>query len=212
MLAGSICLVISIYMAICFLISGFLEFGFFALGIAVALTAFLVYNKYPARMYLGDSGTLFLGSVLVFLSLHSQKIDQVAVENSLMRPFLILNIFFIPAFDTARVILIRLVNHKSIFAPDRNHIHHQLLLYGLNPKQIAISLSSVHAIILLTSYLFPNNVLVVLVIATMAFLVLDSRFLWRGSANNTTLNSIAQTNLMINSFKPERISPENTPL
>ncbi len=96
-----------------------------------ALTGFLCFNFYPARIFLGDSGSLFLGfviagaSVLCFMESHAFA--------ALALPAVALGV---PILDTALSIVRRFVARRPIFAPDRGHFHHRLLQLGLGQRHV----------------------------------------------------------------------------
>ena len=88
---------------------------------------FLVHNFPPAKIFMGDSGSLFLGFMIAVSALMSFK---VATLTSLIIPLVILAI---PIFDTALAIFRRLLKGESIGAPDKEHFHHQLLKLRFTP-------------------------------------------------------------------------------
>jgi UDP-GlcNAc:undecaprenyl-phosphate GlcNAc-1-phosphate transferase len=93
-----------------------------------SLIAFLFYNFHPAKIFMGDSGSLFLGFMMAVLSLLGFK--QAAFA-SLIVPILILGV---PLSDTAFAILRRVANKRPISAPDKQHLHHCLLNMGLSHR------------------------------------------------------------------------------
>ncbi|UCG57944.1 MAG: undecaprenyl/decaprenyl-phosphate alpha-N-acetylglucosaminyl 1-phosphate transferase [Phycisphaerales bacterium] len=98
-----------------------------------ALTGFLRFNFNPARVFLGDSGSLFLGfmisasSVMCFMKSHAFV--------ALALPAVALGI---PILDTLLTVLRRFLARRPIFAPDRNHFHHQLLRLGLRQRHVVV--------------------------------------------------------------------------
>src|ERR1035438_8891538 len=100
-----------------------------------ALLGFLRYNFNPATIFLGDSGSLFLGFLLgCYGVLWSQKSATIL---GMTAPLLVL---FIPLLDTALVIVRRFLRRQPIFTGDRGHIHHKLLERGFTPRRVALSL------------------------------------------------------------------------
>ena len=107
---------------------------------------FLVHNFPPAETYLGDCGSTFLGFMIAIIALLGFKVTTLT---SLVIPIIILAI---PIFDTALAILRRIIHHKSIGEPDKEHFHHQLLkmkfshrvtiliIYGINILFSAVSI------------------------------------------------------------------------
>nr|NIM47491.1 undecaprenyl/decaprenyl-phosphate alpha-N-acetylglucosaminyl 1-phosphate transferase [Candidatus Aenigmarchaeota archaeon] len=105
--------------------------------LALILTAsslgFLRYNFYPASIFMGDSGSLFLGFNLAAISVMGTL--KSTATFSLLVPILILAI---PIFDTFLAILRRVREKRSVFKPDREHFHHKLLDFGLSQKQTVL--------------------------------------------------------------------------
>jgi len=100
-----------------------------------ALLGFLRYNFNPATVFLGDSGSLFIGFLLGCYSvLWSQKSTTIL---GMTAPLLVL---FIPLLDTALVIVRRFLRRQPMFTADRGHIHHRLLELGFTPRRVALSL------------------------------------------------------------------------
>ena len=103
------------------------------LALLGSLTGFLFYNFNPARIFMGDCGSLFLGFILATSSVLSATKSATFVGLAL--PALALGV---PIFDTLFSILRRFLERRSIFSPDRGHIHHQLLERGLKQKHVVI--------------------------------------------------------------------------
>jgi UDP-GlcNAc:undecaprenyl-phosphate GlcNAc-1-phosphate transferase len=105
------------------------------------LTAFLVYNFNPARIFLGDCGSLFLGFMLAGASVFSSTKTATAVGLAL--PLLAMGI---PVFDTLLAMLRRALARRSLFAPDRRHIHHHLTALGLRQRHAVFLLYGATAV------------------------------------------------------------------
>jgi UDP-N-acetylmuramyl pentapeptide phosphotransferase/UDP-N-acetylglucosamine-1-phosphate transferase len=103
------------------------------LGILGSLLGFLFLNFNPARIFMGDCGSLFLGFVLASASV--QCAEKSATLVGLAVPFLAMGV---PIFDTLFSMLRRALERRGLFSPDRGHIHHRLLDGGLRQHQVAI--------------------------------------------------------------------------
>src|SRR5690606_19099999 len=104
------------------------------------IIGFLRYNFHPAKIFMGDSGSLFLGFCLAMLSLISFK--QVTLV-SFVIPLLIIGV---PLSDTFFAIIRRLVNKRPIFAPDKGHLHHRLQDLGFSHRKTVLLIWTVAAI------------------------------------------------------------------
>jgi UDP-GlcNAc:undecaprenyl-phosphate/decaprenyl-phosphate GlcNAc-1-phosphate transferase len=110
------------------------------IALAGAIVGFLRYNFNPATIFLGDSGSLFIGFVLSALALEgAQKAPTtVAVAIPVVS-------FGLPILETSLSIARRLISGRPLFIADREHIHHKLLQHGMTHRQVVISLYAVSA-------------------------------------------------------------------
>ena len=111
-------------------------------AVAGSCLAFLQFNFNPAKIFMGDTGSMFLGFVLAAISV--QGTMKSAATIALLVPILALAL---PIFDTSVAIIRRAIAHKPIFAPDKGHLHHRLLSMGLSQKQTVIIMYIVSALI-----------------------------------------------------------------
>lgn len=105
------------------------------LALAGAALGFLKYNFSPASIFLGDSGSYFLGYILAAAAIIG--VFKTTLVVALVVPILILGV---PIFDTTFAILRRLKEKKNPFAADNRHIHHLLLRAGLNQREAVLSI------------------------------------------------------------------------
>lgn len=104
------------------------------LALLGSLTGFLLFNFEPAKIFMGDSGSLFLGFTIASASVLSATKTETIVGLAL--PVLALGI---PIFDTLFSMLRRFLERRSLFAPDRSHFHHRLLALGLRQRHVVIT-------------------------------------------------------------------------
>ena len=107
-----------------------------------ACLGFMPYNMNPAKIFMGDVGSQFLGYVLACVSI--MGLFKFHAIITLIVPFLSLAI---PLFDTVFAFFRRILHGQSPFHADRGHIHHKLLAIGLNQKQAVVTLYGVSAIL-----------------------------------------------------------------
>ena len=105
-----------------------------------ALSAFLVYNYHPAKIFMGDSGSLLLGLinailVIKFITVADSVNGSFPIPSSVAIGF---SILLVPLLDTLRVFSVRISQGRSPFSPDRNHIHHLMLDRGLKHSQVTL--------------------------------------------------------------------------
>lgn len=119
-----------------------------ALILLCSTLGFLVYNFYPAKIFLGDTGALFLGFMISVLSLLGFK--NVAII-SLIFPVFILGV---PLSDTFLAIIRRLINKQSIAKPDKSHLHHGLLKAGFTHRETVIIIYAISMLFSLIAFIF----------------------------------------------------------
>lgn len=114
-----------------------------------AALGFLPYNFYPAKIFLGDTGALFLGFMISILSLFNLKNVTMI---SLIIPIVILGI---PITDTIYAILRRYLNKLPISSADKNHMHHRLMSIGFTHRQTVLAIYFLAVIFSLIALLYP---------------------------------------------------------
>lgn len=129
-------------------------YAMLSFGLMGALCAFLVYNYHPAKIFMGDSGSLVLGlinAVLVikFINMAESRNSVLRIDSAVAIGFAIL---IVPLFDTLRVFTVRILSGRSPFSPDRNHIHHLLLARGFNHSQVTLICLLVNAFFIVVVY------------------------------------------------------------
>ena len=120
-LASGVVLIAFSFLALVFGVQGELGLVVVALAMVGALSGFLIYNFNPASIFMGDSGSLFLGCMLAAFSL-----EQAAHSNTLLALIIPIVVLGLPIGDTALAIGRRFASGRAICAPDDDHIHHRL--------------------------------------------------------------------------------------
>ena len=173
-LASSITILASAVLGSWFFLVGQEAYCIFAFAVTGSTLAFLYFNITPARIFMGDTGSLILGTACSIMAIHFLE------SNALMSggayyleaaPALALSIFILPAFDTIRVFVLRLSKGKSPFLPDKNHIHHLLLDFGLTHMQATATLlvSNLAFMILAINLQSINQLVLMLTLLSLAF-------------------------------------------
>lgn len=137
-LAGSIALIANVVFGGFFLMNGNPSSAVQAFVLAGALLGFLRFNLSGAqRIFMGDSGSLFVGFLLAYQAVLLLNSNQASPGGALFTnaPVFVLCLLSLPLLDTLRVFILRVLSGKSPFTADRNHIHHRLLDMGLGHKQ-----------------------------------------------------------------------------
>lgn len=153
-LAGMLGLMATTILGFYFMKIGAIPYAILSFSLAGSLVAFLIFNFHPARIFMGDTGSLLIGlltSILVikFINIASSPETGLPLEASPAIGFVLL---MIPLLDTLRVFAIRIFNRRSPFSPDRNHVHHLLLDRGFSHRAITLTLVSINILFITLAY------------------------------------------------------------
>lgn len=153
-LAGGVSAIAAITMGIVGIIKGQPFITLVTFTLVGSLMGFLPYNFHPARTFMGDSGSNFLGFILSCLAIMGTAKSAALI--SLLLPIIILGI---PIFDTFFAIIRRVYNKNPIFLPDRDHLHHRLMALGMSHRRsvlIIYGVSSLFSAVAITLTLINN--------------------------------------------------------
>ncbi len=136
--SGSITAVISLIMGVAAIFSGNYAQALLLFILFGSISGFLIYNFPPAKLFMGDSGSLFIGFLLACMPLY-------AFHGEMSSYTLILGISFliIPIYDTLGAIIRRKIKGVPFHSPDMDHLHHKLMALGLSEKIILLLTSAV---------------------------------------------------------------------
>jgi UDP-GlcNAc:undecaprenyl-phosphate GlcNAc-1-phosphate transferase len=153
-LAGSLGVLTSVLFGTYFFLADMPAYSLMAFAMTGSLLAFLVFNFNPARIFMGDSGSLLLGMVnatlvIKFITVADSPGALVPIGSVVAVGFAIL---VVPLLDTLRVFSIRIAKGKSPFVPDRNHIHHLLLDRGLNHRYVTVTCVGINMAFIALAY------------------------------------------------------------
>lgn len=163
-LASSISIIACIGFFVFFFLNNKIELAAVSAIISGALLAFLIFNRHPAKIFMGDTGALLLGLLFAYLAFAFINIhikETATLKYKFQSPHAMALIFiFLPLFDTFRVFAIRIFKGGSPFEADRNHLHHILLGFGLGPRKTVFTLILSSVLIIILGVLldkFGNN-------------------------------------------------------
>lgn len=129
-LAAGVGLIAAAAFGVWFAFIGDVHWALVAFSLAGSLLGFLVFNFNPARIFMGDSGSLCIGAILSVLAIKliGSPVDALPADyQNVSKPILAMTILAYPLLDTLRVFSIRLGKGKSPLSADRNHLHHKML-------------------------------------------------------------------------------------
>lgn len=146
------------------------ELAAVSFAMAGSIVGFLRFNLTPAKIFMGDTGSLLIGLISAVMALKFIEVNMHTVDKQpqlLEAPALAVAILIGPIFDTMRVFIIRILNGGSPFIADRNHIHHRMLRLGFNHLQTTLILSGANIATIFMMFLlkdYSNSILIVLII------------------------------------------------
>lgn len=136
-----------------------------ALALAGAALGFLRYNFNPAKIFMGDTGSMLLGYTMATISVMGAV--KTAATISLVVPVIVLGL---PILDTTFAIIRRKINGRPVFKPDKGHMHHRLLALGLSQKQAVLLMYAVTALLGYVAILLAKVNILVGIIIVLAIL------------------------------------------
>lgn len=154
------------------LLTGNMPIAITMAALAGACIGFMPYNLNPAKIFMGDTGSTFLGYMLATVSI--MGLFKFYAVISFAVPFLILGL---PIFDTANAIIRRVAAGRSPMSPDRGHVHHKLIDMGFNQKQAVAILYAISATLGLTAVVLTSSgevKAIVLLLAVLAAILVDA--------------------------------------
>ncbi|MBR0600418.1 glycosyltransferase family 4 protein [Sinanaerobacter chloroacetimidivorans] len=195
-LAAGVAFIASISIAYTAFIHGKTEVSMAMLAIAGGALGFLPFNFNPAKIFMGDAGSLFLGFMLAGLSVISPMKSATMVATVV--PVLVLAI---PIFDTAFAILRRLINKRPIMEADKGHLHHRIMAVGLGQRRTVLMLYGISGVmgvaaILMSRDLLIESSLLVLIAATFIYVFLTDQ--------NSTRLQLKAVNIKVEEKKSQR--------
>lgn len=157
-LAGGLGFMSLIILGLFLHLSGDITLALIAFALAGGLLGFLYYNFNPARIFMGDTGSLVLGFVISVLCIRLMQ-TNIDHHSSFLphSPVFAFGIVLIPVFDTIRVFSLRIWSGKSPFHPDKTHIHHLLTNNGWSHGFASKLICGTHACILVLAYFLKNT-------------------------------------------------------
>lgn len=183
-LASGLGMLYCLFFAIYFALTGEQTWSILAICLIGSLVVFFVYNVFGHRekIFMGDSGSLLLGYLLTAFVFHFCEANAYHHVPEIFHmdaaPAVAICVLTVPIFDTIRVSLTRIKQHRSPFQPDRNHIHHLLLRTGLNHIQTTCVLLTVSLLFIGLGILGRNWNMWVLITVDFALATALTLVLW----------------------------------
>ncbi|TAG48235.1 MAG: undecaprenyl/decaprenyl-phosphate alpha-N-acetylglucosaminyl 1-phosphate transferase, partial [Runella slithyformis] len=183
-LAGGIGFIAGVSFGTWFLLNHHFSMACMAFSMSGSLLGFLRFNfSKTSKIFMGDTGSLLLGFLLAFFAVKFIRLNVDIRHNPnafFSAPILAVVLLIVPIFDTLRVFLVRILNGRSPFKADRNHMHHVLLDNGMNHFQASATMLTLTVISVLgyfMTYKYISNTEAFLILVGFFFLYLMAGYL-----------------------------------
>jgi UDP-N-acetylmuramyl pentapeptide phosphotransferase/UDP-N-acetylglucosamine-1-phosphate transferase len=155
-LASAIGILASLVTGIFFITADKSDSAIISFSLAGALITFFCFNVFGIgnKIYMGDTGSMLTGHIISFQIL--QFLGSESGKYNISLPVIAFTVLIVPIFDTLRVIVIRLLNRKSPFKADKNHMHHLLLKFGFSHLGATVILSSATICFVIAGIIFNS--------------------------------------------------------
>jgi UDP-GlcNAc:undecaprenyl-phosphate/decaprenyl-phosphate GlcNAc-1-phosphate transferase len=173
-LAGGLAIITLVAFALLFYFAGVYDYALLAAAIAGSCLGFLVFNFNPAKIFMGDSGSLTIGFFISIFAVRSIQLPSaIYYESFRIDSFLVVfALVFLPSLDAVRVFSSRLFKKESPFKPDKTHIHHLMLDTGMTHKSVAITLYTIQIIIISLAFFPPPLIVMEIMLGLIIALII----------------------------------------
>lgn len=212
LLAGGLGVIIATAFGFWFQHYGFTNYAVMAASMVGAILAFLKFNYTPAKIFMGDSGSLSIGLLVAILAIQFIEKNEIVLKSGnsdglpiIASPAMAIAVLIIPIYDTLRAFTLRIIRKKSPFFADRIHIHHRLLDLGLSHISASFVLFLVNISFIIIVYIFQflgNTTLVFIELGVAVLLTVILHFLGNKPNADKTSESTKINNL-VSTIQPE---------
>ena len=182
-LAGSLGIVASVSFGLLAIISGQINMALIAFTLMGALLGFVLHNFHPAKIFMGDTGSLVVGLVLSILAINA--INSGIINNYIhlpnKGPLVAIAILAVLLFDSLRIFIVRVIKGRNPLSPDMNHIHHALLNLGYGHQKTTLIICIINILLIVVAYfLLDMNInFAITIFAAINFTLLYIPFLMK---------------------------------
>ncbi|MCI8284181.1 MAG: undecaprenyl/decaprenyl-phosphate alpha-N-acetylglucosaminyl 1-phosphate transferase [Firmicutes bacterium] len=185
-LAAGVAFIASACISYAAILSGQYTVGLAMLAVSGGALGFLPYNFHPAKIFMGDSGSLYLGFMIAAISIFGSTKGATLIATIV--PFLVLGL---PIFDTAFAIIRRWVNGCPIMEADKGHLHHRIMATGIGQRRTVLIMYCISAIMGMVAVLIVERVLIEAAVLSVVAVILLCVFI----ADHSSMKEIMKTGL-----------------
>ena len=170
-----------------FYLAGGIEMSILAFALSGSLLGFLVFNFYPAKIFMGDSGSLTIGLIISVLSIKLIEFNMEDAPSLLIgisKPVFVMACLVYPLIDTLRIFIYRTIKRVSPFSADRNHLHHRLIDLGLSDRKTVLIVYAYNMVIVSVAIIStPEPSTALFVVGGIAILLAQVPFFFKKKKN-----------------------------
>ena len=171
-LAAGVAAIASASISYTAVLSGQYGVGLAMLAVTGSAIGFLPFNFHPAKTFMGDSGSLYLGFMIASISTYGSTKGATLIATIV--PFLVLGV---PIFDTAFAIIRRSVNGRPVMSADKGHLHHRIINTGIGQRRTVLIMYCISAIMGIIAILFVQRIYVEVVLLSVVAVLLTCIFI-----------------------------------
>lgn len=194
-LAAGVACIASACIAYTAILSGQYDVGLAMFAVSGSALGFLPYNFHPAKTFMGDGGSLYLGFMIAAISIFGSTKGATLIATIV--PFLVLGL---PIFDTAFAIIRRWVNGYPIMEADKGHLHHRIMNTGMGQRRTVLIMYCISAIMGMVAVLFVERIWVQAIVLTVVAAMLLCVFI----ADHSTMKEIMREGLPADKIKSDK--------
>lgn len=198
-LVGGLALVNALVLALLTWVVHMPELTMLLLALAGGLVVFLKYNSNPAKVFMGDGGSMMLGFLFAAIAIKVLQMTHIQHKPAATLSLMVLTLFLIPVIDALRVFIFRFTKGLSILQPDKSHLHHLILIMGSSHSQVTGFIVGLQAVLIVAApFLAAYCSVSVVIVFYIVLLVTLSKLL---SFNRTMIdwqNSVKQHEIINN--------------
>ncbi|MBC7887224.1 MAG: undecaprenyl/decaprenyl-phosphate alpha-N-acetylglucosaminyl 1-phosphate transferase [Ferruginibacter sp.] len=211
-LAGCLGLLTALVFGSYFAYAGQTMYAVMAFSLAGSLIGFLIYNFSPAKIFMGDTGSLLIGlinSIMVvkFINIAGNETMKLPLESA---PALGIAILIVPLFDTLRVFSLRILDKRSPFSPDRTHVHHFLLDLGFSHRKVTLLCVGTNIGFIIAAFFLRHlgTTVLICILMSISFTLIGVIYYRRNKIKFPGTTRLSVKEKIINSHKILSLAPE----
>jgi UDP-N-acetylmuramyl pentapeptide phosphotransferase/UDP-N-acetylglucosamine-1-phosphate transferase len=155
-LSAGVSIIVTSFFGVWFWVTGHNDLAIVSSSLVGSLLGFMWFNKTPAKIFMGDTGSLILGLIIGVQTIYFIRLSPESNWSLNSAPIIAFGVLIVPLFDTLRVFTSRALKGKSPLNPDKNHIHHKLLELGFSHMKASTAIMLFNVLFVIMVYALRN--------------------------------------------------------